>query len=46
MKKTYTTPTLVESGEVIELTRIGDMKDVENTPLARDSLAGSVGYYL
>jgi hypothetical protein len=46
MKKTYATPTLVESGEVVEETRIGTTPDRELTPVAKDSMPGSVGYFL
>ncbi len=46
MKKTYATPTLVESGEVVESTRIGANQSTEITPVSRDPMPGSVGYYL
>lgn len=46
MKKTYATPTLVESGEVIELTRIGADTSVEITPVSKNPMPGSMGYYL
>jgi len=46
MKKTYATPTLVESGEVVEETRIGSAPPQEITPLSKDQMPGSVGYFL
>lgn len=48
MKKTYTTPTLILSGDVIHDTRIGSDDGIETqTQLAfRVQMAGSVGYYL
>lgn len=47
MKKTYMTPTLVESGEVVEQTLNGDTTDDEEmVPAGKIGLAGSIGYYL
>lgn len=47
MKKTYMTPTLVESGDVVEQTLNGNTTDDEQiVPAGRVGLAGSIGYYL
>jgi hypothetical protein len=47
MKKTYMTPTLIESGDVVELTLNGNTEDDEQiVPAGKPGLAGSVGYYL
>ena len=48
MKKTYTTPNLVSSGDVVDQTRIGSVTDTEdaNPPMTKDGIPGSVGYYL
>jgi hypothetical protein len=47
MKKTYTTPTLVDNGDAIEQTRGGERIDDENAdPLTKDPMPGSIGYYL
>jgi len=48
MKKTYTTPVLVSSGDVVLSTRLGFMPVTEDAdpPITKNSTAGSVGYYL
>lgn len=47
MKKTYMTPMLVESGDVVEQTLNGDTTDDEEmVPAGKIGLAGSIGYYL
>jgi hypothetical protein len=47
MKKEYTTPTLVCTGDVVEQTRRGSMAISEDDDLTgKHPLAGSVGYYL
>jgi len=47
MKKTYTKPTLVGSGDVVEQTRCGEITvDEEANPQTKDGIAGSIGYYL
>jgi hypothetical protein len=47
MKKTYMTPTLVESGEVVDQTLNGvTTDDEEMVPAGKIGLAGSIGYYL
>jgi hypothetical protein len=47
MKKTYTTPTLVASGDVVDETRNGQMEvDEIGFPATKTSLPGSIGYYL
>jgi hypothetical protein len=48
MKKTYTAPTLIVSGDVVQNTLIGDVPGKESpTQLAfLEDLAGSIGYYL
>lgn len=48
MKNTYTAPTLVASGDVVEQTRLGISPETEeaNPPVTKDQMAGSIGYYL
>jgi hypothetical protein len=47
MKKTYTTPALVGSGDVVEETRGGMITvDEEANPQTKNGIAGSIGYYL
>ena len=48
MKKSYDTPTLIQIGDAVTETRIGDDPKGEalNPTVFRDSMPGSVGYYL
>lgn len=47
MKKTYTAPMLVESGDVVDQTRVGEAPISESTDLMRKNpLAGGTGYFL
>jgi hypothetical protein len=48
MKKTYTTPTLIENGDVVRETLGGDAPGNEliNPTVFRPEMPGSIGYYL
>lgn len=47
MRKVYATPTLVESGDVVEQTRSGVAVEIEDPDrLTKDPMPGSIGYYL
>jgi hypothetical protein len=47
MKKTYTTPTLVNIGDAVHHTRSGGTPEKEiGNPLAMNVTAGSIGYFL
>lgn len=47
MKREYTTPTIVETGDVVEQTRTGGTDAIEDdVQFGKNPLAGSVGYYL
>jgi hypothetical protein len=48
MKKTYTTPTLVLSGDIVHETLNGatDGPEIPGNLVHRDKMIGSIGYYL
>jgi len=48
MKKTYATPIMAPSGEIVRETRSGEVPGCELTDniVKHDPCAGSVGYYL
>ncbi|HET7552526.1 MAG TPA: hypothetical protein VFK04_14645 [Gemmatimonadaceae bacterium] len=47
MKKTYTTPTLVENGDVVEQTRSGiDVENEHADRTTKNPMPGSLGYFL
>lgn len=48
MKKSYTTPTLIQIGDAVNETRIGglDGSEATNPTVFRPKMPGSLGYYL